>query len=250
MTFERARVTRLFAGAALTCAASIASAAVPAPPAVAATGIPHPCTPKTCPLFPGDDSVAGSVYLRVPGVSGESKRPGHEDQIEVLSWSWGAGDSQARTTSDPQEGGEVVRGVNSMKPPERATSDPQEGGEIVKGVETMKAPEPAGSAAAARKGKAGPAISGMKFVKRADKASPMLRGAPPPSGSLTLVVPAGACTAGARYPSMDLAAEDGAYRLEDVVVTGCSPADEKAGGDRPTETLTLNYAKISVKQAR
>jgi hypothetical protein len=138
-----------------------------------------------------------------------------------------------------------------MKAPERATSDPREGGEIVKGVDTMNATEPAGPATAARKGrkKGKAALGPIVFVKHVDKSSPyMARTAPPQSGTLTLVVPAGACVSGARYPSMDLALTEGVYKLEDVVVTGCSPVDKKAGGDSPAESLTLNYAKISAEQ--
>jgi hypothetical protein len=221
MISERTRFTRLFAGAALACAASVPAAAE-APPLRATTGLtPTICVPIPCIL---------------PNAGGPP--------VRVLSYSWG---SAGRTTSDPQEGGEVVKGVDSVKPPERATSDPQEGGEIVKGVDTMKAPEPSDPATAARKGKVKPAIGDMKFVRRSDKASPMMRSAPPPSGSLTLVVPAGACTAGARYPSLDLALEDGAYRLEEVVVTGCSPADKKTDDGKPAETLALNYGKISAE---
>jgi type VI secretion system secreted protein Hcp len=33
------------------------------------------------------------MFLKIDGVPGESTTPGHEDEIEVLSWSWGMSNS-------------------------------------------------------------------------------------------------------------------------------------------------------------
>ena len=42
-------------------------------------------------------------------------------------------------------------------------------------------------------------------------------------GSLTVVIPAGACIAGARYPTVTLQSDTHAYELQDVRVASCTP---------------------------
>lgn len=66
------------------------------------------------------------------------------------------------------------------------------------------------------------------------------QGAPPPSGSLTVLANAGSCNLGARYPSLTLAGEGKAYLLEDVRVAGCA-----ASG--PSEEITFVYGKVRVR---
>lgn len=70
----------------------------------------------------------------------------------------------------------------------------------------------------------------------------LTRAGPRKRGSLSIKVPAGTCKAGARYPAAEFGTDKRLYTLTDVVVTGCGAA---SGGDRPTESLSLNYTKIS-----
>jgi len=67
---------------------------------------------------------------------------------------------------------------------------------------------------------------------------------PASTGSVALNVSPGhgLCTAGKGLGTLTLQGAGGrAYRLGNVTVVGCEAV---AGGDRPSETLTLNYEKI------
>lgn len=65
-----------------------------------------------------------------------------------------------------------------------------------------------------------------------------------PRGSLSVKVPTGTCKVGARYPTAELGAGKRLYKMTGVVVTHCSGA---RGDDMPTETLSLNFDKITWK---
>ena len=39
---------------------------------------------------PSSEAVAADAYLKIKDIPGDSRAPGHENQIEVLSWSWGS----------------------------------------------------------------------------------------------------------------------------------------------------------------
>ena len=58
-------------------------------------------------------------------------------------------------------------------------------------------------------------------------------------------MPAGRCKVGARYPGGEFGTGGKVYRLANVVVTACSPGRSAAG--IPTETLSLNFVKITWK---
>jgi hypothetical protein len=79
------------------------------------------------------------------------------------------------------------------------------------------------------------AASGLPTGKRQHKPLSFAK------GSLSLHVPAGMCRAGARYPIAEFGTPSGVFTLDNVVVTSCAAA---SGGDRPMETLSLNYEKI------
>lgn len=66
-----------------------------------------------------------------------------------------------------------------------------------------------------------------------------------PRGSLSVKVPAGSCKVGARYPTAEFGANKRIYTMTGVVVTHC--AGEASAGSRPTETLSLNFDKITWK---
>lgn len=173
-------------------------------------------------------------FLKLDDIEGESTSAGHEDQIEIYSWS-----HEVRSPVDAAKGATAGSAA-------RMTSDPQEGGEVVKGVDTVKSPDAADPAGAAKKGKrrGKVALGPIVFTKHLDKSSPyMARSAPPPGGNerLTLVAPAGACTAGARYPGATLNASGQVYRLDKIVVTGCAPAPASGGVEMETWTLVAEH---------
>jgi type VI secretion system secreted protein Hcp len=53
-----------------------------------------------------------------------------------------------------------------------------------------------------------------------------------------------ACRVGAAFPDAVLQNDAGRYELKDVVITSCAVSGSGGGGDRPMESLSLNYAKI------
>jgi hypothetical protein len=72
------------------------------------------------------------------------------------------------------------------------------------------------------------------------------RAGPASRGSLSIKVPAGTCKAGARYPAAEFGTDKRVYQLTGVVVTHCSGA-RSSDGSIPTETLSLNFDKITWK---
>jgi hypothetical protein len=95
----------------------------------------------------------------------------------------------------------------------------------------------------------------VTISKSMDKSSPKLMEAatkgkvfagPAPRGSLSIKVPAGTCKAGARYPAAEFGTDKRVYQLTGVVVTHCSGA-RSSDGSIPTETLSLNFDKITWK---
>jgi type VI protein secretion system component Hcp len=170
-------------------------------------------------------------FLKIDDIKGESTSAAHEDQIEIYSWS-----HVVRSPADAAKG--ATAGSTA-----RMTSDPQEGGEVVEGVDTVKSPDAADPAVAAKKGKrrGKVALGPVVFTKHLDQSSPAMRTAPPPSGKLTLVARAGACTAGARYPGATLNASGEVYRLDKIVVTGCAPAPSSGGVEMESWTIVAEH---------
>ncbi len=77
-----------------------------------------------------------------------------------------------------------------------------------------------------------------------DPDRPLVTGRVPAGrGSLTARVPAGTCRVGARYPAAELGSGGKVYRMQNVVVTGCTSAGLD-DGSIPTETLSLNFDKV------
>ncbi|HEX6218426.1 MAG TPA: hypothetical protein VFZ35_04050 [Sphingomicrobium sp.] len=64
---------------------------------------------------------------------------------------------------------------------------------------------------------------------------------PLPRGSLTVLVPAGKCRVGARYPAAEFGTGGKVYRLRKLTVASCARASE---GGLPVEEISLNYEEI------
>lgn len=69
---------------------------------------------------------------------------------------------------------------------------------------------------------------------------------PPPSGTVTLLVPAGTCVQGARYSTVTLRSEGKAYELHDVTVAECGPASAAKG--KKVQTQKLQYLEVEMKE--
>ena len=52
-------------------------------------------------LTPAPTHAALDAFLKIASVEGESREPAHEDEIEILSWSWGASNPGRHDGQDP-----------------------------------------------------------------------------------------------------------------------------------------------------
>jgi hypothetical protein len=198
----------------------------PAPATDSVGRVPFPCWPPIKCLL----KISGPGQLQIgAGPSGSTG-----EQIEVLAWSWGSLDTM---------------------PPDPQSSDPQEGGEVVGGVDSVGTAQ-----AKRRKGGAGSAALGdMPVTKKLDKSSPVVltRPAGEPgkvevpnlsagAGTVTLLVPAGTCVQGASYPAVTLRSEGKAYELQDATVAECGP--ETLARGKMAQKEKLKYLQVTMKE--
>lgn len=237
---------------------SPASAVALAQPAPSPVPVPYPLVNEARAAEPsptGDAAVAGRVILCIPvkiclpkaagtlqlqASAGESGGK----QIEVLAWGWGAVDFPPAGSADPQEGGEIVGGVDDRATAE-ASSRKRGDGRVTIGElrPTMKVD------------KATPVLMSNRRIATKEPGTlevPNLRVAPdqaeppPPSGMVTLLVPAGTCVQGAHYPTVTLQSEGKAYELHDVTVAECAPTSVARG--RKADKQKLQYLKVKMKE--
>jgi len=217
--------------------------------------------------------AAAAGYLKFGDIKGDVQaRAGHGREIHIESFSWGA--TQAGAPFNYGGGGSTgkvnVHDVSmSRAAAGTASKDMTTKGSTV--GENSAAGDPDRPLVAGRvpntmkeSGEKGGTedinigvgeLQEMTISKSSDKATPKLyesaaKGkvfkSPAPKGSMSTVVPAGACRLGARYPTAELGTGDRVYTMTGVVVTGCSTAASH-DGSIPTETLSLNYDKITWK---
>ena len=234
-----ARLYRILLASALALAPAAAAGAL-AQPSPDPVPMPYPLANETLAAEPSpneDPAVVGRVILCIPvkiclpkaaGTLQLQASPGESGgkQIEVLAWGWGAVDLPPAGSADPQEGGEIVSGVD-----DRATAE-----------------------AASRKRRPSRDTIGEVVTKRPDKSSPILFSTPvggqaetpPSSGMVTLLVPAGTCVLGAHYSTVTLQSEGKAYELHDVTVAECAPASVARG--KKADKQKLQYLKVEMKE--
>jgi type VI protein secretion system component Hcp len=164
--------------------------------------------------------AAYEAYLKIEGLDGGSKDPAHMGWIAVsrvvsgdLTGEAGA-DRQASPASVSELTVRKAGGANSAK----ASSS---GAAASRGVQT---PRDIGSGQASGRRMHKPFV----IVKEMDKASPKLFEA---------------CASGKHFPSAVVDAGGKQYKLYDVAIVS---VQKSSGGDRPVETVTLNYTKIEI----
>lgn len=192
---------------------------------------------------PAFAAPSGEAFVRLPSGSTAAKDD-HKNQIEILSWSWGATQAGAGASGNTTMKGSKI-GQNAK--------DGAKGGNVEfewKVEEGESAPPaPGGVKVAAgdvdgdgRADVVSPrdASSGLPTGKRQHK--PMTITMPLDKGSVIFKLKSAwaGCRVGTRYPALELGDGAKTYKLKDAIVTGCA----SSGGDRPTETLSLNYSKI------
>ena len=218
------------------------------------------------------------IFLKFPPIEGDSgkaqaKGDDHRNQIEILSWSWGASQAGAHGTGGGHGAGKVS--VHDIS----AAPDPQAGKVSKVDSISIKQSTVAAGRANHRLRNAGPqdgwgaqAAGEAEITLKGPPARPkssdvtLKRGTPAASAGGVLVAAGDVngdgradapvrdhgsvdlklksawadCRVGARYPSLELGDRDKTYKLTDAIVTSCAGS----GGDRPAESLSLNYTKI------
>jgi type VI secretion system secreted protein Hcp len=167
-------------------------------------------------LMPSPAGAAG--YIKIAGVEGESRAKDHKNEIELISWTWESQPAASSTVTSSTGTSAKVTSATATSAPARATT----------GSGTAD-PSPA---QANRKRQYEP----IRFTKRIDKSSPLLQKANAdhqvfPSMTLSLPDPDGA---GNSYL---------VYELKEVIITSYQTSGPQ-GGDTPTESITLNFAKM------
>jgi type VI secretion system secreted protein Hcp len=148
--------------------------------------------------------AAVDMYLKIGDIKGESSDKGHKDEIDVLAWSWGA--SSSGVTGDRQLAGRHPQGRH---PQGRHPQGRHPQGKDVPGELQISIMADKSSAVLTQACNTGKHFKAVTIKQRNDKE-------------------------GRRYMR---------YKLTDVMVTRCSTGSS-SGGDRPTENITLNSAKV------
>jgi type VI protein secretion system component Hcp len=177
---------------------------------------------------------AGSTdyLLELGGVEGETQDDKHKNQIEILSYSWGATRADALT-----DGLLIVRGVNAQ-PAAGASKDMTLKGSKI-GENSTATAGGVRVAVGDVDGDGRAEASGQATGKRMHK--PLRLSAPLATGSVTMRGKFPGCMVGARYPTMRLGNAARRYTLQDAVITSCATV---RGGAAPMEEVSFNYAKI------
>lgn len=181
-------------------------------------------------------SAAGFMYFKDSPIVGEvsgNKNPG---RIEVDSWAWGA--TGSRGTRDKW----FVADSFSFGVEREMKESGEKGGTEDINIGVGELQEATISKSMDSSSATLPRERPMTWDNVKNKAWTG-KSAPRPRGGLSIKVPAGTCKVGARYPAAEFGTDRRVYLLSGVVVTGCSAS---ASGDSiPTETLSLNYDKVT-----
>ena len=223
---------------------------------------------------------AGSTdyLLELGGVEGQTQDDKHKNQIEILSYSWGATQTSHGTGAGGMGAGKVsmqdisapsaTSGAAKAKGEKGGTEDINIGvGELQKTGEaeitlkgnagtggagkhtpptvTLKRGTTAAAAGGVRvavgdvTGDGAQAASGLPTGKRQHK--PLMLSAPLAEGSVTVRGKFPGCAVGTRYPTIRLGNAARRYTLQDAIITSCATVP---GGAAPMEEVSFNYAKI------
>lgn len=180
-------------------------------------------------------AIAADFYLKLGDIKGETTREGPNNPLAVESFHWGTTQTAAAAN------------LNSSKSNlnrEIAVSDPG----VPKDPRAIAVNDPGAEGSKSPKRVAAADLDGdgrPDEARQVDKASPLLAAAklakPLAQGSVTLVMAAGACSVGARYPMAELGTGAYTYEFQDVIITSCA---KTGGGSRPLEEVSFNYSRV------
>lgn len=167
--------------------------------------------------------AAVDAYLKIEGIDGSSKDPGHANWIGVTRVA--AGDLNGDAAADREASAPSVSEVTAHAATSGAGAGKVTETKSASGTSATAAPRDMATGMASGKRMHKPFV----IVKEMDAASPKLMQA---------------CASGKHFPSVVVDMGGKQYTLYDVVIA----SDQKmAGGERPTESITLTYQKIEMK---
>ncbi len=161
--------------------------------------------------------AAVNAYLKIEGVKGDARDARHKDWIEVNSWSFGVVEQLNREAQEDRE---------SSQPSVSELAARKAGGQHPLGATNARTGAVTGAATGRRRHEP------IVITKEWGAASPQLFRA---------------CATGRHFAAVDIDVPSAGrmlhYHLTDVVVSSV----QSSGGDRPTETITLNFTKIEAR---
>jgi hypothetical protein len=188
-------------------------------------------------------SGSGDYFIKIKDLPAAGKDGDHREEIEILSWSFGA--TQPSASVSKVEGIAIKQKVGISAANDRLrNAGPRNDWPGAKPTLPPTVTLKRGSGAAAAGGVKvaagdvngdGATGSGVPTGKRHHK--PIMLGGP---GSVTLAGNFAGCRVGASYPELELGGGGASYQLTDAVITSCGTA----GGDRPVESISLNFTKV------
>ena len=184
-------------------------------------------------------AAAGFMYFKDSPIVGESTGSKGRDALKVESWAWGP--TGSRGTRDKW----FVADSFSFGVEREMKESGEKGGTEDMNIGVGELQEMTISKSMDSSSATLPRERPMTWDNVKNKAWTGIAG-PRPRGGLSIKVPAGTCKVGARYPAAEFGTDKRVYHLAGVVVTGCS-ASASSGDSIPTETLSLNYDKITWK---
>ena len=174
--------------------------------------------------------AAVDAFLKIEGIDGESKDAAHMNWIEVQRVVSG-GDLNAAAMADREASAPSVSELAARKAGGSQTTVGSATGGAGAGKITAGTPSSASGMASGKR-----QHQPLVVIKMVDKASPLLTQA---------------CASGKHFSMAEVDVVSGGstlrYELTDVIIAA---VQKSSGGDRPTESITLNYTKIEYKNQR
>jgi len=174
--------------------------------------------------------AAFDAFLKIEGIDGTATDAAHMNWIEVQRVVSG-GDLNAAAEADREASAPSVAELAARKAGGSQTTVGSATGGAGAGKVTAGTPSAASGMSSGRR-----QHQPLVVIKMVDKASPVL---------------AQACATGKHFSMAEVDVASGGsfmrYELTDVIIAS---VQKSSGGDRPTESITLNYTKIEYKNQK
>jgi hypothetical protein len=164
---------------------------------------------------PASAAPSGEVFVKLPPGSTAAQDDKHKNQIEILSYSWGATQTTTTHTGGGMGAGKVKMGSETTDAGGVSVAAGDVNGD---GRADLSTPRDS--------------ASGLPTGKRQHKPMTMTMELGRGSVSLQLGSAWTDCRVGTQYPELELGDRANGYKLRDAIITSCA-----------SDSVTLNYAK-------